>query len=346
MALVLPLLASLYLAQCHVSAQRLSPDPFINNSWNGEFTWPAGSTGSFDQGSPMGIAWQSPYQLVNIYLIWNQTVGKPIVNQCQVATGRPGNVTYDWTVSCAMPPNCGTDICARNSGEAPFVLRIVDADGDLHAVNDGGFWSREFWIQPLLSPSSTSAISSTTSTMMISSSSTSTINTSSSTTTSSQLSSSSGPTESSATSAKSSSFPKISASTTTSPFTPNPEVPTHLVTSTPSSSSSLVPSAAPSSPSSPLSHSVAIGVGVGVGVGAALLLGAAIFFLWRRRGRDHERQASAPPPPYPESNVMWDARHELYQPHLQPFKSEHFIAALPAEAPARDPQELDSRGLH
>ncbi|KAI6915053.1 hypothetical protein KC318_g127 [Hortaea werneckii] len=108
MALALPLLASLYLAQHHVSAQRLSSDPFINNSWNGEFTWPAGSTGSFDQGSPMGIAWQSPYQLVNIYLIWNQTVGKPIVNQCQVATGRPGNVTYDWTVSCAMPPNCAT----------------------------------------------------------------------------------------------------------------------------------------------------------------------------------------------------------------------------------------------
>ncbi|KAI6838158.1 hypothetical protein KC340_g4184 [Hortaea werneckii] len=108
MALALPLLASLYLASYHVSAQMLSSDPFINNSWNGEFTWPAGSTGSFDQGSPMGIAWQSPYQLVNIYLIWNQTVGKPIVNQCQVATGRPGNVTYDWTVSCAMPPNCAT----------------------------------------------------------------------------------------------------------------------------------------------------------------------------------------------------------------------------------------------
>lgn len=86
MALALSLLASLYLAQHHVSAQRLSSDPFINNSWNGEFTWPAGSTGSFDQGSPMGIAWQSPYQLVNIYLIWNQTVGKPIVNQCQVAS--------------------------------------------------------------------------------------------------------------------------------------------------------------------------------------------------------------------------------------------------------------------
>ncbi|KAI7205070.1 hypothetical protein KC316_g421 [Hortaea werneckii] len=111
----------------------------------------------------MGIAWHSPYQLVNIYLIWNQTVGKPIVNQRQVATGWPGNVTYDWTGSCAMPPNCGTDICASSSGEAPFVLRIVDADGDLHEVNDGGFWSRELWIQPLR-PSSTSAETSTTGT--------------------------------------------------------------------------------------------------------------------------------------------------------------------------------------
>ncbi|KAI7451872.1 hypothetical protein KC336_g25 [Hortaea werneckii] len=214
--------------------------------------------------------------------------------------------------------------CDLRLDQAPFVLRIVDADGDLHAVNDGGFWSREFWIQPLLSPSSTSAISSTTSTTsttMISSSSTSTISTSSSTTTSSQLSSSSAPTESSATSAKSSTFPKISASTTTLPFTPNPWVPTHLVTSTPSSFSSLVPSAASSNPSSPLSQSVAIGVGVGVGVGAALLLGAATLFLWRRRGRSHERQTSVPPPPYPESNVIWDARQELYQPDSRPFKS-------------------------
>jgi hypothetical protein len=52
--------------------------PFIDTPSAGNFTWPSGSTGVFDQGTPMRIAWESPYTQINLYLIWNQTVNEGI----------------------------------------------------------------------------------------------------------------------------------------------------------------------------------------------------------------------------------------------------------------------------
>ncbi|KAK4554473.1 hypothetical protein LTR86_008327 [Recurvomyces mirabilis] len=270
---------------------------FINNTQNGEFTWPSGATGIFNQGSPMGIRWESPYNLVNIYYIWNQTVNKAVVNQCQIVTGAPGNMSYDWEVNCAIPPNCNTQDCGSGITAAPYVLHIVDADpgGD----DRTGFWSREFYIQALPSSSSSSATSTSTPTSISTGSTSTTV-----------LATAAG-----------------SDSSTTSP----PAV----------SSSSATQAATSSAPPKSTNNSVAIGVGVGVGVGGALLLAAGAFFLWRRRGRDTKHNSNQPPPSYPESNSTWGAKPQHYGASPQTNSR----TAFPAEAPARDPQEMEARGF-
>jgi hypothetical protein len=75
-----------------VSAQDVTfPDvpstPFIDTPSAGNFTWPSGSTGIFDQGTPMRIAWESPYTQINLYLIWNQTVNEGIGAERQKQIG-------------------------------------------------------------------------------------------------------------------------------------------------------------------------------------------------------------------------------------------------------------------
>jgi hypothetical protein len=64
----------------------LPTTPFIDRPSAGNFTWPSGSTGIFDQGTPMSITWESPYTQVNLYLIWNQTVGEGIGSQRQIGS--------------------------------------------------------------------------------------------------------------------------------------------------------------------------------------------------------------------------------------------------------------------
>lgn len=74
--------------------------------------------------------------------------------------GIPNN-SKDWVVNCALPPNCNTDICSDFS-TTPFALRAVDTHGGLDDRRLGGFFSEEFYIRPLPSPSSTSISASST----------------------------------------------------------------------------------------------------------------------------------------------------------------------------------------
>lgn len=62
------------------------PDEVFIASDSGKFTWPAGDTSTFDEGSSMTITWTSNFSAVNLYSIFNQTVGETITNQTQIAS--------------------------------------------------------------------------------------------------------------------------------------------------------------------------------------------------------------------------------------------------------------------
>jgi hypothetical protein len=60
-----------------------TPNPYIPE--NGNFTNPSGFTSSYDQGSQMVIQWETPYDAVNLYIIWrgNRSVSLD-ERQCQI----------------------------------------------------------------------------------------------------------------------------------------------------------------------------------------------------------------------------------------------------------------------
>ncbi|KAG8627167.1 hypothetical protein KVT40_004650 [Elsinoe batatas] len=150
---------SLLVARCHSQIYR----PYENlplasfASSGGNFSFPAGSTQIFDQGTPMTIRWTTSFSAVNLYVVYNASSNPPQLGiQRQLATGYSSEI-LDWTVSCE--PYC----------DAPFALKAVDAFGDSKALANGGFFSRQFWVRPNVTKLNTQTSSSGASTSTISS---------------------------------------------------------------------------------------------------------------------------------------------------------------------------------
>ncbi len=76
-------------------------------------------------------------------------IGRTSASNACIA-GYTGN-SFKWAVSCN--PNC----------DAPFVLHVVNAQGNSSDLLGGGFWSIYFWVAPANSASSTSSSASQTS---------------------------------------------------------------------------------------------------------------------------------------------------------------------------------------
>jgi hypothetical protein len=83
----LSLAIPLVVAQDASTTTELSVEPTPYMPWNGNFTTPSGGTASYDQGSAMVLAWDSPYSEVNLYAIWRGNRSVPLSErQCQIAS--------------------------------------------------------------------------------------------------------------------------------------------------------------------------------------------------------------------------------------------------------------------
>jgi hypothetical protein len=88
------LLLSTYCLLRRVECQSVTPyellpsTPWGCSNIGGVFSWPAGGTGIFDEGSTMTISWNTTFPSVNIYQVWtsNISVCAPLLQQTQITS--------------------------------------------------------------------------------------------------------------------------------------------------------------------------------------------------------------------------------------------------------------------
>lgn len=207
------------------------------------------------------------------------------------------NSWYEWKVDCGQ--NC-TD---------PFLLRAVDSAGSDSDKQHGGFYSYQFWIQPL-----DTASSSTTKIPL------STITTNAS------------PTSSLTVLSSSTSYAAVISRSSSVPATTTAEVASSTSSQGDNNGSSHV--------------GTLVGVGVGVGVAATLLLLGG-FFLYHRYMRRTKAKHAHPPVYEIQQQGLWQAPLEADSLRCQSRAAELDSSSkmvAPVEVPSRqmDPQELSA----
>ena len=242
--------------KAHEPFETLQTYPLYNSS-EGKFKWPSGTTAVFDEGSSMTVTWGTDFDSINLYVVYNQTVGEGIQFQTQLASeyrlNPAQNVpaytfvftagyrerSYEWEVEC--DPDC----------RAPFSFHAVNARGTEEEQLIYGFWTRPFWIKP--AESSTVSAS----------------------TASASLSVSSG---------------LVTASSIAT--TPVAEATASPSAAAPSAAPKI---ASKENGQQDSGHYTTTGVGVGAGVGVILLVATAALF-WQRYHRRMKEKYSQPPP--------------------------------------------------